>query len=110
MLSTDHQYPQDIQWLKKYIKFRCIQAFTTSDENPLKKAKPSWLGETAPTNIYQTTLQAFTQEEGIVLLAAMANQVYPVIWEAFGKAFDDYGIKAEHLSHLEYAYAMYYTI
>ncbi|WP_299463284.1 ATP-binding protein [uncultured Microscilla sp.] len=92
-------YLQDLQWLEKFIHFRCRQTFDDTFAEAFE-AIPSWEIAQNPTMPYHALLQSFTQEERIVIVALLANQVHPDLWNAFGKAFEEYGLEPTKMKHL----------
>ena len=95
-------YPQDLQWLEEYILFFCQQEFTFIPRGNLVEEPntiPTWMIDWKEENCYHRALQHFTAVECIVILIALANQIYPKVWESFSRAIDQLGLDEQMASH-----------
>lgn len=92
-------YQQDLKWLKKYIHYRCRQEFDDTFEGVFD-VHSSWEVTQDQHTFYHTILQNFTHEERIVIVALLTNQVAPVLWDTFGKAFEEQGLEPAKMKHL----------
>ena len=99
ILPHPAHYLQDLRWLEKFIYFRCQQAFDNTFEEVLEVV-PSWMISHDQDTPYQTVLQNFTHEECVVIVALLTNQVYPALWDTFGKVFEEQRLEPAKMKHL----------
>ena len=95
-------YPQGLQWLEQFIKLRCQQVFTLElDETPEEALNTplDWLTGLEAEDSYPLFLQACTVAEQVIVFTALANQIYPQMWQAFGEAVEQLQLEEQDTRH-----------
>ena len=88
-----YHYAQDLQWLEEYIAFRCEEVFGVAPgENAAREplTQPTWMSPSHDKKTDTQIWQNFTVAECVVILTALANHIYPQVWDSFEAAIDNY--------------------
>jgi len=100
-------YPQDLEWLQDYIRFRLDQQWSISQKEEANLTEPASIPLEAFQENYQQMIAPFASVERLVILTALANQVYPTLWNTFGEykvtlGLGQFGLlKLPHSPHLQ---------
>lgn len=84
-------YTQGLKWLKEYIHFRCKHSFSSGNKTTLTQTQvPKYALDTKSGDLYTQSIINLCPSEHLAVLTAVANQLYPDIWNEFAEVFSFY--------------------
>ena len=72
-------YPQDLEWLQSYIRFRLDQQWSTSQKEEATLTEPLSIPLEELKASYQQIITRFNNVERLMILTALANELYPLL-------------------------------